>query len=168
MTNLLNIIVLIFEVLYYSLFMKFARKEGKFWRYILLFIICTLFILIFNSNNLLTYLGFVLITLFGLKYICKMETSLYDMLVIIIMLFTKIIIETPLFMVFSFIPNRYMISIVTSIIKILIIYLLRNKLEKYYNKLKIMWDNNNFYIRYIFSIFMFIYCIITIMLLIYF
>lgn len=164
----LNIIVLIFEILYYSLFMKFARKEGKFWRYVLLFTICTLFILICNSNNLLTYLGFVLIALFGLKYICNTKTSLYDMLFILLMLFVKIIIETPLFIIFSFIPNRYMISILTSVIKILIIYLLRNKIEKTYNKLKIMWDNNNFYVRYIFSIFAFIYCIITIILLIYF
>lgn len=29
---ILNIIVLIFEVLYYSMFMYYARKEGKFWR----------------------------------------------------------------------------------------------------------------------------------------
>ena len=47
MNIILNAIVLIFEVLYYALFMKFARKDGKFWKYILLFslmTICSFFI----------------------------------------------------------------------------------------------------------------------------
>lgn len=44
MAILLNAIVLIFEVLYYSMFMYFSKKEGKFWKYIVSFTIITLII----------------------------------------------------------------------------------------------------------------------------
>ena len=46
----LNILVLIFEVLYYSMFMYYAKGEGKFWKYILLFSIVSIFTGIFNIN----------------------------------------------------------------------------------------------------------------------
>ena len=162
----LNIIVLIFEVLYYSLFMKFSRKEGKLWKYILTFILMTILILICNATQFPVYFVFIIMTLLSLKYIVKIKTTLYDMLIIVLMLFLKIVIETPLYIIlFSFI-NNYIIGVIVNIIKLFILFLIRNKLNRIYKTLKIKWDNNNFYIRYIFSICCFTYCIITAILLI--
>lgn len=89
----INIIVLIFEILYYSMFMKFARKEGKFWKYLLLFTLVTISGLFIPTNTLLSYLYLILAILFGLKYIVKINTTLYDMFFILIMIFFKLIIE---------------------------------------------------------------------------
>lgn len=157
----LHIIVLIFEVLYYSMFMKFARKEGKFWKYLLLFSLITVILFIFNTNNLYVYLMFILLALYGLKYIVNVKISLYDMFVIFIMLILKLIIETPIYFVLYKYVNIYINGIITGLIKFLILFLLKDKLNIVYINLKKKWDNNNFYIRYIFSIFMFLYCIFS-------
>ena len=77
MNILMNIIVLIFEVLYYSMFMYYAKKDGKFWKYILLFSLITILILILGSNNLISYIFFVLIALMGLKYFIKITSSIF-------------------------------------------------------------------------------------------
>ena len=157
----LHIIVLLFEVLYYSMFMKFARKEGKFWRYLLLFSLITIFFYFFNTNNLYSYLMLILMILYGIKYIANVKISLYDMFVIFIMLILKLIIETPIYFVLYKYVNIYINGIITGLIKFLILFLLKDKLNIVYINLKKKWDNNNFYIRYIFSIFMFLYCIFS-------
>lgn len=161
MNEFLYIIVLIAEVLYYSMFMKFARKQGKFWKYIITFIINTILVFIFNSMNILSYLVFIMFTLFALKYIIKIKTSLFDMLVIFAMMLLKVLIETPTYMIFGNMFNIYVIGLIYSLIKIGLMLLLRNKLNILYKKLKKKWDNNNFYIRYIFTILMFAYSIIS-------
>lgn len=166
MELILNIIVLIFEVIFYSLFMKFTRKEGKLWKYIVTFILMTILVLICNATKFPVYFAFVIMTLLALKYIVRIKVTLYDMLVIVLMLFLKMAIETPLYIVLFKFINNYVIGVIVNIIKIVVIFLLRNKLNKFYNFLKVKWDNNNFYIRYIFSICCFIYCIITAILLI--
>ena len=66
---LLNVVVLIFEILYYALFMKFARKEGKFWRYLLLFSLMTFCLLFMKTTKIYTILVISLFILYGLKYI---------------------------------------------------------------------------------------------------
>lgn len=155
----LDFIVLLFEVLFYSLFMKFARKEGKFCKYLLTFILATILVIIFSSNSLVTYLIFVLFTYVSFKYIIKLKVSLYDMLIIFIMLLCKLLIETPFYVfLINRIDNFYVI-LITSIVKISLLCLLHNKVTKLYKELKVKWDRNNFYIRYIFSILMFTYTI---------
>lgn len=168
MNLVLNILVLIFEILYYSLFMKYARKESKFHKLILLFTMITIIGMIIGTNNLPSYLILILMMLFGMKYIGKLKVSLYDMLIIFIMLIIKVIIETPLYLLLVHTANRYIVSIIPNVIKILVITLLSKKITKFYKSLKIKWDNNNFYIRYIFSILVYIYCIATVVLLIFY
>ena len=158
----LHIIVLLFEVLYYSMFMKFARKEGKFWRYLLLFSLITIAIYILNTEYLITYLILILLILYGIKFIVKIKISLYDMLVIFIMLLTKLIIETPFYVILSlFTKNNFLLTFPASIFKVTILYFLKNILGNNYIKFKKIWDNNNFYIRYIFTTFMFLFVIFS-------
>lgn len=162
MNLLMNIIVLIFEVLYYALFMKFARKEGNFSRYVLLFALISIILFIVGTDKVYSVLMLVLMILYGLKYITKIKISLYDMLIIFIMLLIKLLIETPLSLLFYiFIKNIYIISTITGITKVLILFILKEKLNILYTKFNNLWKKNNFYIRYIFSIIMFIYVIFT-------
>ena len=165
----LHIIVLIFEVLYYSMFMKFTKKEGKFWKYLLLFSLITIVLIFIGTNTLYAYLIFVLLALYGLKYIVKIKTSFYDMFIIVIMLMLKILIETLIYLIFiNFIKNNhFIVTLLMDIIKIGILFLLKNRLNTFYIKLKKLWQNNNFYLRYIFTCLMYIYVIITIILLIF-
>ena len=161
MELLLNIIVLIFEVLYYSLFMKFSRNEGKLWRYLLTFTLITIFFWFVGTDKIYSYLLLIFTILYGLKYIVKLKVSLYDMLIIFIMLLFKVLIETPVFMLLYNFLSIYVIGLVYSVLKIIILNLLKNKLNIMYKVLKIKWDNNNFYIRYIFTVFLFSYTIIS-------
>lgn len=164
----LNVIVLFLEILYYSLFMKYARRDGKITRYILTFVINTLVVMISDANNLPTYFIFVLTSLLLMKYLIKVKTSLFDILIILVMLFLKVVIETPTYLLFIGVSNKYIVAVIAGIIKIIIIRLFSNIITKYIKKLKIKWDNNNFYIRYIFSILIFAYCIVTAILLIFY
>ena len=164
---ILNIIGLIFEVLYYSLFMKFARPEGKLWRYILLFTIVTILILFIGTSNIYSYLMFVILALYGLKYVVKLNISLYDMLILLIMLLFKLIIETPVYMILlQFINNNFILTLPSSIIKICLLITLKNNMNCLYIKLKNKWDNNDFYIRYIFSTILFLFVIFSLIFLI--
>lgn len=161
-----HILVLIFEILYYSLFMKFARKEGKFWKYLLLFSLATILIIFIQNQNFLTYLIFILFVLFGLKYIVKLKVSLYDMLLIVIMLLFKLFIEFIFYIIlFQLLKvNHFVTTIIFDFTKILFLLLINKKLYIYNQKFKKLWDNNNFYIRYIFSCLTYIYVIFTLLL----
>ena len=162
---LLNVVVLVFEILYYTLFMKFARKEGKFWRYLLLFTIASILILI-TGNTFFAYLIFILFTYISLKIIVKTKVSLYDMLIIVVMLFLNIVIQLPIFILcFNILKvGHFMTTMIFEVAKILLLLLLNKRMNRYYIKFKRLWDNNNFYIRYIFSCSMFIYVIVTVIL----
>lgn len=157
----LNIVVLIFEILYYSLFMKFTRQNGKLLRYIVTFTIMTIIGLIIGTNNLPSYLFIILFILFAMKYYIKLKTSLYDIFIILIMFLLKIIIELPFYIVLNNVFNIYIIGMFYSITKILILYLLKNSLHKVYVILYDKWCHNDFYIRYTFSILVFLYTIIS-------
>lgn len=167
MKMVLHIIVLIFEVLYYSMFMKFARKEGKFWKYILSSIITTILLLFVGSNNLIGLLVLIISLFLGIKYIVKINVSLYDMFFIVIMLFVKIILEYMCVLTFfNLLDISYIIvTFIFTFLKIIFLFIFKNKLNAIYIFLKNIWYKNNFYIRYIFSISTFVYtivCIITI------
>lgn len=137
---ILNIIVLIFEVLYYSMFMYYARKEGKFWRYLLLFSLITIIGAFIGTNNILSYLLLILLITFGIKYIIKIKVGLYDMFFVFIMMFLKIIIESILaFTIFYTINNYTILLLSLSIIKFIIVILLKSKISIIYIKLKRFW-----------------------------
>lgn len=162
MEILTRILVIIFEILYYSLFMKFSRKEGKFWKYILLFTFIQVFFFFVTSNFFISYMLLILMILFGIKYVIKIETSLYDMMIIFIMLLFKLIIEFVFALTLPLlIENINLCKLILGFIKIIILLIISRKMNPLYSKLKIMWNNNNFYIRYSFTIFMFLYVIFT-------
>lgn len=159
---ILNVIVLIFEVLYYSLFMYYSKNEGKLSRYILLFSLITIFFCFVSTSSLYSYLLLILLMLYGLKYVVKLKTSLYDMLVIFGMLLLKLIIETPIYIILRiFTENNFILTLPSSIIKIMLLYIFRKNLKNMYVKFKKLWDNNNFYIRYIFTTLMFLFVIFS-------
>jgi len=161
---LFNIIVLFYEVLYYSLFMKFARKEGKLWRYIVLYALISLLFSVIGTKAFYSYLLLVLIMLLGFKYIVKTKTSMFDLLIIIAMLFIKLGIELVIYMLFFHLLkcSHFIVTMLFELIKIMVVLLLNTNLNKFYLKLKTLWDNNNFYIRYITSVLLYAYVIITI------
>lgn len=159
MNIILNAIVLIFEVLYYALFMKFARKDGKFWKYILLFSLITIISGFLGTNQLISYFLLILMIIYGIKYVVKIKVKLFDILIILIMLLFKLVIEIPIYFILSNFTNMYLTAIASGIIKVFALISVQRKIEKIYKYLYELWSNNNFYIRYIFSTFLFIYCI---------
>ena len=168
MEILMNIIVLIFEILYYTLFMKFARNDGKLHKYLLCFSIITFIGLIIGTKELWSYFVLVVLMLNGLKYIVKVKATLYDMFVIMIMLFLNILIQLPIYLILYKILkiNHFLTTMIFQVSKVLLIILIKNKMNIIYKKFKKLWDNNNFYIRYIFSCSTFIYVILIVALII--
>lgn len=160
---MLNIIVLTFEVLYYSLFMAFTRREGKFYKYIILFSLISIVGVVITTNNLLSYFLLILMMTLGLKYIVGTKTSMFDMFLIVLMLFIKFIIEFISYVLFYKIIgfNHFTTTMLFDIIKIGLVLMNRNNLYKVKVKLDELWANNNFYIRYIFSILVYIYVIVV-------
>lgn len=158
---LFNILVIILEVLYYSFFLKFAKKEGKLWKYILAFIIISLIGVIIGTSSVLSYFALLVMIVLGLKYITRINVTNYDLLVICVMLVFKILIEGLCFLLIYNLVNVYIFTLIIDIIKIGIVLLLKNKLNKLYNFMQDKWNNNNFYIRYIFNIFLFIFIIMS-------
>lgn len=168
MALLLNIIVLMFEILYYSLFMKFARKEGKLIRYITGFSLMSIIGVFVGTTNLPSYLLLIVLILLVLKYIVKLKVSLYDMLIVIIMLFANLLIQFPVFVIFYNLLkcSHFVATLIFEIIKLLLVISLKDKLGVMYSKLQKLWKNNNFYIRYIFSCSVYVYVIFIIILLV--
>lgn len=161
MDTILNLIILIFEIFYYSLFMYFSKREGKLWRYILLFTLITEIGMIIGTNYIGSYLLLILMILMGMKLLVTKNTKLYDMLIIVLMMFVKIMIEMCYYIVLHNELDIYTIGICYSLVKVLLPIIFKEKLKNIYDKLNSLWKNNNFHVRYIFSILMFIYCIAT-------
>lgn len=161
---LLNVVVLVFEVLYYALFMKFARKEGKFWKYLLSFGLVNIILLFIGTNQIYSYLLCIIMMLYGLKYIVGIKMTLYDMFFIMIMLMFKALTEHIVVLIFFVLFKQTILltTFIFSALKFILLIILKNKLNLVYNYILIKWNNNNFYIRYLFTIFMFCYVIISI------
>ena len=129
---MLNIIVLIFEVLYYSLFMAFTRREGEFYKYIILFSLISIVGIVITTNNLLSYFLLIMMMTLGLKYIVGTKTSMFDMFLIVLMLFIKFIIEFISYVLFYKIIgfNHFTTTMLFDIIKIGLVLMNRNNLYK--------------------------------------
>ncbi len=163
MNLIFNCIVLIFEVIYYTLFIKLCKKEGKISRYLILFSLITILFCFVGTTKIYSYLILIILMLYGLKYIVKIKVGLYDMFLLVIMLFSKIIIEYIVVLIFfNILKLSISINIIIfSLLKLLILFLLKDKMYLFNNFLIKKWKNNNFYIRYLFTIFVFIYVIIS-------
>ena len=167
MNILMNIIVLIFEVLYYSMFMYYAKKEGKFWRYILLFSLISVIGGFIGTNYLMSYIYLVAMILIGTKYYLKLKSSLYNLFIVVTMVISKIIIEFITYYILIVFLSNDLAILVFEIIKVILILIFKNKIEIFFTKFKKIWDNNNFYLRYIFSCLCFGYIIFSCLYLIY-
>lgn len=154
------IIVLIFETIYYTLFMKYAKNQGTFGKYLLLFSLINIFFFFISTDALMSYLLLVLMILYGMKYIVKVKVSLYDVFFIFVMMLLKLLIEITIALPLSVLINSIDISkISVGVIKCISIFAIKDRLGLLYTKLNICWNNNKFFIRYIFDILMFIYVI---------
>ena len=161
--NIKYILVLISEILYYSMFMYSCRKEGKFYKYLICFSLITIMGLFIGTNHLVSYLALILLMLYGMKYIVGIKITLYDALIIFIMLFVKVAIETPVYMIGQGKYDIYELGIISSVCKLIMFDFgfIRKFLNMMYIKLKVIWYKNNFCIRYIFSVGAFAYCIVS-------
>lgn len=154
------IVVLIFETIYYTLFMKHSKNQGTYGKYLLLFSLINTFFFFISTDMLISYLLLVLMILYGMKYIIKVKVSLYDVFFIFVMMLLKLLIEIIIALPLSVIINNIDISkISVGIIKCILILAIKDNLRLLYTKLNICWNNNKFFIRYIFDILMFIYVI---------
>lgn len=156
----LRILVIVFEIIYYSLFMKQARKEGKLTRYLLLFTLFSIVSFFMNDSSLVSYAIILIMILYGLKYIVKLNISLYDLFFILVMMLSKLSIELLFTFPINYFINNILISkIILGLLKILFVIIIGFKLDVFYNKLYKSWNENRFFIRYIFDILLFIYII---------
>ena len=163
----LYLLILLLEIIYYSLFMKYS-KGGNFIRYIILFTLITIMLIFVGTNQFISYLILTITMFIGLKYIVKIKTGLFDMLILTIMILIKLFIEIIVISaLFVFIKNAYILSFIASIIKVLLILVSKEKLTYNYNSLKKVWYNNNFGVRYLFTLALFLYTIISFLFLIF-
>lgn len=160
---ILNVAILITETIYYSLFMHYIKGNNNFFNYIKCFALVTIVGMVINTNYLISYFILMLLILLSMKYIAKDKLESYDMFSIFLMLFFKIIIEYTIVLIFYNLLKLSIpiVLIIIAVGKLFFIYILENRirlLNRFFHKL---WINNNFYIRYIFTILMFIYVIIS-------
>lgn len=168
MNYFFRIIVILLEVVYYTLFMKKARPEGKTHRYLLLFCIFSTISFFMDNKSIISYGLILLIILYGIKYIVNIKTSLFDLFFIFIMMIIKVLLEAPLAItIHTFVKDITICKIIMGLLKNTILFVISGKLSHFYKILHKKWDNNNFYVRYIFDVLMFIYIIVSCLFLIY-
>jgi len=161
--RIFDFVVLILEVLFYSLFMKYSKKEGKLIRYVFVFIISSILVALLR-NYFPAYLLFIFSSYIGLKYIVRIKPSLYDVLVIIVMLLLNVTIELPIYLIFFklFHFNRDIVTIMFELVKLFVVMIGKKCFDENYLKFKNVWDHNDFNLRYGFTIMLYLYVIVTI------
>ena len=83
------------------------------------------------------------------------------------MLLLNIVIELPIYLIAYRVLHisRFLTTIIFDVVKVLAVILLSEQLNIAYLRCKLLWNKNNFYIRYITSILIYLYVIATIVLL---
>lgn len=162
MNIVLNIIGTTLEILYFSLFMYYSKKDNKFYKFFIAFTIVSLVGIITGNKFLLSYLTLIILMIICLKFLMKIKITFYDIFFMFLMMVFKFFFEGIFFVMLSQITNNiYFMAICLGILKVLFIFICKNKLKMIYNKLRNLWNNNFFYIRYIFTTFMLIYVIVS-------
>lgn len=156
---ILNVIVLIFEVLYYSLFMYYSKNEGKLSRYILLFSLITTIGIFIGTDNLYSYILLIIMILLGIKYIIKCKLIFFDFFIIFAMLLFNFLLQLIPFIFISLFTNNIIIKTLFLIIIKGIFIIKSNILKGIFKNIKIKWDKNFFFIRYAFIVIMFLFII---------
>lgn len=162
---ILNIVVLMFEILYYSLFMKFSKREGSIWKYLLLFTIITILIGFININYLITYFVLSVTSFYGLKTIYKIKVI--DFPYINLMFIIKFVMEAICITTIG-IFNEFYAIILFSILKLCFVFAFRNRLFQLYKYMSEKWYKNDFIVRYISSILLIIYTLLALIYLLFF
>lgn len=160
MNIVLNCVIILLESLFYAMFFDNIKKSGKTLKLLLAFILMSAIGAFAGTDFLVSYFLLIIMMILGIKYIAGIKMNMYDLLVIFTMILIKHIIEIPLtLIVYTFIKNIYVVTTIVGVLKIGIVFAFRHKFYNIYSKIKIAWNNNNFYIRYIFTTFMLIYVI---------
>lgn len=163
---LLNILVLVFEILYYSMFLYYAKNKGKFKRYLLLFLFISLIGGFIGTNYLYSYMFLIMMIFLGLKYFVKIKVYFRDIFLILFMILLGTIIQFPIYFVGSYFNLISVATIFYQVTKVILVYTFKEKIKKLYSKYVMLWKNNVFYIRFISIVLMYIYIIFSVLFLI--
>lgn len=152
----LNAIVLIFEILYYSLFMYYSKNEGKLSKYVLLFSLITAILFFTENSSLYSYLFFIVSTFLGMKYIVNCKVKFFDLFIIFSMLLFNFLLQLfPFIFIKLFTKDIIIKTLFLILIKGIFIFK-SNILRSIFNNMKVKWDKNFFFIRYTFVVIMFL------------
>lgn len=162
----ISVIVIVFEILYYSLFMKSVKRDGKLYKYLITFSVLTIIGMFLDLSKAINYLLLIIVILLLMKYVGKIRTYLFDIFPIIVMLFVKIFIEGITSMILFNGNNKIFVTLIFTFLKFIFLCISFKFSNKIYMKLKETWYNNNFFIRYITSVLLIVYTIISILVLI--
>jgi len=160
-----NMTIFLLEILYYSFFLRFARNKNDFIKVFIMYLISNIGLYFIGFESFYAYTLY-LVEIVLLARLFKMKLVLYDTLVILVSLMFKLLMEIPFFIILGTKVDLFIWVFIIGIFKNIVVILLRNKLSKLYIKGKKKWDNNNFYIRYAYSIILYSYIIASIVYLI--
>jgi hypothetical protein len=164
----MGIAVLIFEILYYALFMKVAKKGKSTIGYLLAFTIATAVNILLRSTELYTYILFIYISLILINYLTKDKTGMSDIITLIAMMMVKIIIEgataIALYQLAGF--SIILTTGIFTVLKFLFILVFQEQIYKFNKEMNKKWNRNDFNIRYITTALVLGYTIISILVLI--
>lgn len=163
MDLVINALIIILEAIYYGLFMNFSKGDKGKLRYIILFIFVGIIGMFLNLNNIINYVLLIFLIIFGMKYFIKVNTYVYDIFAILAMMFFKILIEGIIYNMLISKLNLIITTLIFEVVKILFVFIISKYLNRVYVKGLKIWKNNNFYIRYITSVLLIIYSIISIL-----
>lgn len=159
--NVQQLVIFFLEILYYTLFFGFCRKSEKFYKLFVVFLLSNVISFFIGYGSFYSYaLYFVEIAI--LMRIMKIKMTLYDILILTLSMIFKLFIELIFFIILRENINTFLWVCIMGIAKNNIVILLHNQLNKLYCKLKNLWVNNNFYIRYLFSTFLYLYLIFSV------
>ena len=156
-----QLIIFLLEILYYTLFFGFCRKNDKYYKLFVVFLIANIISFFIGYGTFYSYaLYFTEISI--LARLLNIKMTLYDIFVLIISMIFKLIIELLFFIIIRENISLFIWVLAMGITKNMILLFINKILNKLYYKLKDLWINNNFYIRYLFSTFLYLYLIFSI------
>lgn len=159
--NIQQLIIFGLEILYYTLFFSFCRSKESKIKVFIVFLISNIVSFLIGFGSFYSYmLYFIEIAI--LCRLLKIKFVLYDLFIIILSMLFKLFIELLFFMMFQKNIILFIPILIMGMSKNTILILLRKKLKNMYIKLKQKWDNNNFYIRYSFTVVLYSYVIASI------
>ena len=159
--NIQQLIVFLLEILYYTMFFSFCRKDEKPYKLFLVFLISNIISFFIGYGSFYSY-AFYFIEIAILTRLLKIKMTLYDILVLIVSMIFKLFIEVMFFIFIRENITTFAWICTIGIVKNNILIICNKKLNEIYNKLKKLWLNNNFYIRYLFSTFLYLYLIFSV------